>query len=121
MLRPFPASAFVAALCGVRAVAVVDQNVSMGKGGILHSEVASALYGHRNAPQTLASYIGGLGGRDIGPEEFYAMARETLECAVNHEHPTPRLMYKQDELREMRKMQAIALVERESFARVKEA
>jgi len=37
--------------------------------------IASALYGARNAP-ILASYIGGLGGRDISQQEFFAIADE---------------------------------------------
>lgn len=113
LLRPFPVQALCAALTGKRAVAVVDQNLSMGKGGILHSELCSALYGQPGAPPVLASFIGGLGGRDIGPEEFYAMANETLEAEAAGVPHVPRLLYKHSELREMRKLQAIAHVERE--------
>jgi pyruvate ferredoxin oxidoreductase alpha subunit len=113
MLRPFPAQQFVEALAGKLAVVVIDQNISMGKGGVLHSEVASALYGQKDAPATLTSYIGGLGGRDIGPEEFYNMATESLEAAKSGTPLPPRLLFKNDEMREMRKLQAIAKVERE--------
>jgi pyruvate ferredoxin oxidoreductase alpha subunit len=113
LLRPFPADAFAESLAGKKAVAVVDQNLSMGKGGVLHSEIASVLYGRSDAPGVLTSYIGGLGGRDIGPEEFYAMARETIEAGNTGIVPPPRLLYKEDELREVRKMQAVARVARE--------
>jgi len=114
MLRPFPAQKFVESLGGKKAAIVIDQNLSMGKGGILHSEVASALYGQPGAPSILASYIGGLGGRDIGPEEFYAMANETLDAVKTGVPLPPRLLFKTDEMREMRKMQAIASVERDN-------
>jgi len=93
-------------------VAVIDQNVSMGKGGVLHTEIASALYGHPGAPPILTSFIGGLGGRDISPEDFYEIARVTREAVTSGETPAPRLLYSATEMREQRKLQAIAHVER---------
>ncbi|MEW6269992.1 MAG: pyruvate synthase, partial [Thermodesulfobacteriota bacterium] len=45
LLRPYPREALRRALLGKRAVAVIDQNLSMGKGGVLHAELAEALYG----------------------------------------------------------------------------
>jgi len=71
LLRPFPAAALRQALAGKKGVVVIDQNLSLGKGGILHMELASILYGQQEAPPVLASFIGGLGGRDIAAEEFY--------------------------------------------------
>lgn len=111
LLRPFPDSTLRSMLAGKRAVAVIDQNLSTGKGGILHAEIASALYGVRGAPGVLASYVGGLGGRDISMSEFFAIARETRAAAANGTTPPPRLLYTEGELREVRKMQAIAHVE----------
>jgi len=111
LLRPFPVEALRQALLGRRALAVIDQNLSMGKGGVLATEIASALYGCRGAP-LIASYVGGLGGRDIGPEEFYAMAAEARAAADAGQAPAPRLLYTAGELREVRKLQAIALAER---------
>jgi pyruvate ferredoxin oxidoreductase alpha subunit len=111
LLRPFPVERLAKLLCGRKAVAVVDQNLSFGKGGILATELASALYGKPGAP-LLASFVGGLGGRDIAAEEFFAIA-DTLETAARDGvEPEPRLLYTADELREMRKMQAIAHVQR---------
>ncbi len=111
LLRPFPVTALRGHLAGKRAVAVIDQNLSMGKGGILHAEIADALYGAADAPPILASFIGGLGGRDIAPEEFYEIARITREAADSGETPPPRLLYTAAELREMRKLQTIAEAE----------
>ncbi len=65
LLRPFPEKALLEAVTGKKAMAVIDQNLSMGKGGVLHSEIASVLYGFKDVPPILMSYIGGLGGRDI--------------------------------------------------------
>jgi pyruvate ferredoxin oxidoreductase alpha subunit len=111
LLRPFPVAALRQALLGRRALAVVDQNLSMGAGGVLAGEIASALYGCPGAP-VIASYIGGLGGRDIGAAEFEAMAGEARAAADAGAAPAPRLLYTATELREVRKLQAIALAER---------
>jgi len=111
LVRPWPAVALREALAGVRGVAVVDQNLSMGKGGILHTELASTLYGAPDAP-VLVSFVGGLGGRDIAPEEFFQMASVTREAAETGQTPEPRLLYTERELREVRKLQEIARAER---------
>ena len=112
LLRPFPESEIRRLLRGRRAVAVLDQNISFGAGGVLHGEIATALYGQPDAPPVLASFIGGLGGRDIPPEEFYEIARVIRDAAEKGETPPPRLLYTETELRETRKLQAIARVER---------
>ena len=112
LLRPFPSERLRSVLAGKRAVAVIDQNLSVGRGGILHAEIASALYGHASAPPLLVSFIGGLGGRDISPEEFFEIAKATRQAAERGAAPAPRLLYTATELREMRKLQAIAQAER---------
>ncbi len=111
LVRPYPAEALRRLLRGKKAVAVIDQNLSMGKGGVFHTELCEALYGQANAP-LLASFIGGLGGRDIPAEEFYAIAGVLRAAAAAGQAPPPRLLYTETELREMRKLQAIAQVER---------
>ncbi len=112
LLRPFPEAAIRTALAGRRAVAVIDQNISFGAGGVLHGELAAALYGQPDVPPVLASFIGGLGGRDIPPEEFFQIAQVIRDAAEQGETPPPRLLYTETELRETRKLQAIARVER---------
>jgi pyruvate ferredoxin oxidoreductase alpha subunit len=111
LLRPWPAAALRRALSGVRGVCVVDQDLSMGKGGVLHTELASALYGQPGAP-ILVGFVGGLGGRDIPPEEFFEMAAVTRRAVEAGRAPEPRLLYTAAELREMRKLQGVALAER---------
>ncbi len=111
LMRPFPEAALRQAFAGKKAVAVIDQNLATGKGGVLHGELASALYGQRNAPAVLTSFIGGLGGRDISAEEFFEIATVTEQAAKTGDIPPPRLLYTESELREMRKLQAIAHVE----------
>ncbi|MEJ2141359.1 MAG: pyruvate synthase [Gammaproteobacteria bacterium] len=111
LFRPFPREKVRSLLKGRRGVAIIDQNISMGMGGVLHSEFASALYGMPDAPGILASFIGGLGGRDITQEEFFEMINELKVASVRGESPPPRLLYTQNELTEMRKLQAIAKAE----------
>jgi len=112
LLRPFPEARLREILAGKKGAAVIDQNISLGKGGVLYAELASALYGRNDAP-VLTSFIGGLGGRDLAPEEFYEMAAITRQAAQTGQAPPPRLLYTEEELREVRKLQAIAQVERQ--------
>lgn len=117
LLRPFPDEALRQNLLGKRAVAVIDQNLSIGSGGVLHTELASALYGQAEAPPVLASFIGGLGGRDIPVEEFFAIVRVVREAADRGVSLPRRLLFTDAELREMRKLQAVARVAREEATR----
>ena len=56
----------------------------------------------------LVSFIGGLGGRDISVEEFFEMARVTVQAAESGKTPAPRLLYTHEELARMRGLQSIA-------------
>ena len=120
LLRPFPTEYVQQVLAGKKGVAVIDQNLSMGKGGVLHSEVASVLYGQPDAPRALVSFIGGLGGRDIRPEEFYEIARVTRKSAESGRTPPVQLLYTESELREVKKLQAVAHVERRELEKEEE-
>ena len=112
LLRPFPEQVLVDNFCGKKALAVIDQNLSFGKGGILHSEITSVLYGQKNAPPIVASFMGGLGGRDISQQEFFQIAEVLQQSVKSGDTPKPRLLYTQTELREFRKLQSIAIAER---------
>ncbi|HTY21144.1 MAG TPA: hypothetical protein VMC44_05860 [Geobacteraceae bacterium] len=113
LLRPFPRESFRSILAGKKGIAVIDQNLSVGMGGVLHSEVAAALYGHPDAPPVLNSFIGGLGGRDISAEELYEIATVTARSAVEGRSLPPRLLFTREELEEVRRLQAIARANRE--------
>jgi len=111
MMRPYPEQALKNVFAGKQAVAVIDQNISMGKGGVLHQELTSVLYGDHDAPPIVASFVGGLGGRDISAEEFYMIATVLKKAIEQQRTPPPRLLYTETELREFKKLQAIAHVE----------
>ena len=116
LIRPWPDEELRRWLLGRKAVMVVDQNLSMGKGGVLYAELSSSLYGQPGAP-LLASFVGGLGGRDISAEEFYEMAVVARQSLEEGKPPPPRLLYTAQELREVRKLQAVAHVQREEGKR----
>lgn len=107
LLRPWPAEALRAALARTGAVVVIDQNLSMGRGGILHTELAATLCGGAPTP-ALLSYVGGLGGREISLAEFEAMALEARAALESGRVPAARLLYTARELRELRNLQTIA-------------
>ena len=83
ILRPFPAAPIADVLEGRKAVAIIDQNLAPGLGGITYQEVAAALYG-RSAPPLLLSVIGGLGGKDISTAEFDAVFQDMAQVAAGH-------------------------------------
>nr|WP_305907241.1 hypothetical protein [Methylomarinum sp. Ch1-1]MDP4519976.1 hypothetical protein [Methylomarinum sp. Ch1-1] len=75
LLRPFPAQQLIDACAGKKALAVIDQNLSMGKGGVLHAELTSVLYGQSDAPPVVASFIGGLGAAISLRKNFFVSPR----------------------------------------------
>ncbi|HEY7490200.1 MAG TPA: pyruvate synthase [Candidatus Tectomicrobia bacterium] len=107
VLRPFPATAIVTALEGRRAVAVIDQNLAPGLGGITYQEIAAALYASDRRPPLL-SVIGGLGGKDISAAEFDAVFHDLQRVATGERVRSPRLLYTQPELERMRTLLQIA-------------
>jgi pyruvate ferredoxin oxidoreductase alpha subunit len=109
LLRPFPLKAIVRALAGKKGIAVIDQNISLGKGGILYTELSSVLYSMADKP-VIVSFIGGLGGRDITLEEFYEMVAVTMKAIKTGKAPPPRLLYSKEELIQIKGLQSIAKV-----------
>jgi pyruvate ferredoxin oxidoreductase alpha subunit len=108
MIRPWPADAIRRALRGRRAVAVLDQNLSPGQGGILFQEVAACLYHEPLRPRALCSFIGGLGGKHLSEDEFRAIFEQTAEAGLQGKGIGPRLLYTDTEQREMEQLQYLA-------------
>ena len=107
VLRPFPAATIAAALAGRQAVAVIDQNLAPGLGGITYQEIAAALYSSTDRPPLL-SVVGGLGGKDISEAEFDAVYRDLKRLAAGESVVSPRLLYTQPEQERMRTLLRIA-------------
>ncbi len=76
MLRPFPMERIGATLKKTSKIAVIDRNCSFGAGGIFAQEIRSALCNHHSGPQVF-SYIAGLGGRDITPDDVKDIYQKT--------------------------------------------
>jgi len=109
MVRPFPHAALQRVLHGRRGVAVIDQNISVGKGGILFSEIASALYSLADRPPILLSFIGGLGGRRFRAGEFDEMLRKMeAPSETAAEMAQPHLLFTGDECRQVGRFFSIA-------------
>jgi pyruvate ferredoxin oxidoreductase alpha subunit len=109
MIRPFPHEAIQRLLAGRKGVAVIDQNISVGKGGILFSEIAGALYALKNRPPVLLSFIGGLGGRRFRPGEFAGMLAKLEEPTESTlEMARPHLLFTGEECREVGRYFSIA-------------
>jgi pyruvate ferredoxin oxidoreductase alpha subunit len=108
MVRPWPAAAVTAALAGRRGVAVIDQNLSPGLGGILFQEVAACVRHRADGPSLLRSFVGGLGGKDISLGEFRHVV-DVLEHARPEEVPDgPELLYTEADWRQVQPLLKLA-------------
>jgi pyruvate ferredoxin oxidoreductase alpha subunit len=107
LLRPFPEEDIKKTLKGKKAAAVLDQNISVGKGGILYSEIAGILYNEKEKP-LLLSFIGGLGGKKISPDEFEFIFDSMIKTADTGKITAPHLLYTEAEWKEMERLKKIA-------------
>lgn len=107
VLRPFPAEAIAAALAGRKAVAVIDQNLSPGVGGITFQEIATALYGGGSGP-ALVNVVGGLGGKNISDPELESIFNDLERAGAGEPVPSPRLLYTEGERERMDTLLQIA-------------
>ena len=81
--RPFPFAELRDAVKNADNLIVLDRAISYGgPAGPLCSEIRSAFYSMKKRPQ-IVSYIAGLGGRDIAPEEFEEMIIKGEQIAKN--------------------------------------
>ncbi len=78
MFRPFPNEEIVKLLKGKKAVAVLDRAASLGAEAPLFAEIKSAFYEQAKKPK-IASYIFGLGGREIRPK----MIEQVFDALIN--------------------------------------
>jgi len=79
--RPFPFDDFRKAVAQAKVLVVLDRAISFGgPGGPVASELRSALY-DEPAPPKVVNMVAGLGGRDVGVEDFKAMYYGALDMA----------------------------------------
>jgi len=79
--RPFPFEELREAVKDAEILVVVDRDISFGgPGGVLSSEVRSALYNQEKKPKVV-SFVGGLGGRDVTVAAFEDIINKGIEIA----------------------------------------
>ena len=71
--RPFPAAEIIAALKGVKAVAVVEKAAAPGAAGApIFSDLCTAMFSMDKRPK-MVNYVTGLGGRDTSSAQYTAV------------------------------------------------
>ncbi len=80
--RPFPSSRMIDSLSGVRTAIFFEKDVSYGYQGALAMDTKAAMYESKSRPE-ISSYVVGLGGRDVRPEQ---LAEATLKCVKGPAH-----------------------------------
>jgi len=77
--RPFPFEEIRQATRGLELLLVMDRAISVGGiGGPVCSEIKAALFQQTKRPKVV-SFVAGLGGRDVPPEQFEAMIEQGLK------------------------------------------
>jgi pyruvate ferredoxin oxidoreductase alpha subunit len=111
LVRPWPASSIADALAGRRAVAVIDQNLSPGLGGILFQETAGAVVERSHRPIVLRSFVGGLGGKDISDGELRHVVDVLERAEPGDGANAAELLYTEADRQQVARLQGIAGVE----------
>lgn len=106
LFRPFPGEAIAHALTGCPKVAVIDQNLAPGMGGIIYPEIVTAMYGKNDRPEKILSVIGGLGGKDIKEQDFLSI----VEKLDDSESKGPVYLFDEGDWSQFQQLQKIALV-----------
>jgi len=104
LFRPFPSEAIASALGGHAKVAVIDQNLAPGMGGITYPEIVTSLYAREDRPEKILSVIGGLGGKDIEDQDFMAI----IEHLDKPDMETPLYLYDEGDVSGFNRLQQIA-------------
>jgi len=73
-IRPFPDEALRERLQGLKAVAVLERDVSVGAGGVVYTELCRSLASGPGPAPRLINYLIGLGGRDVTQDEIRDIA-----------------------------------------------
>ncbi|MBI2092805.1 MAG: pyruvate ferredoxin oxidoreductase [Deltaproteobacteria bacterium] len=80
--RPFPFDELRKSFAHAKRVIILDRSISVGgPGGPVASEVRAALYDAAKRP-AIVGFIGGLGGRDILPENFVELIKKGQSIAA---------------------------------------
>jgi len=108
MVRPFPTDEIASLLRGRKAVAVFDQNLAPGSGGILYPEVAGVLYNMKGRPDAILPVVGALGGKQTSAKELDAVFEEMVAIEREGKPPAPMFLMRRDEMTRVKKMVSVA-------------
>lgn len=86
--RPFPRELIQSLLSRVKGVAVIERDASIGSGGVVYTELSSALYANDPKPK-IVNYIAGLGGREVTYETLMILAKKTLQMVEDNSEFQP--------------------------------
>lgn len=78
--RPFPCEELRKALKGAKVVAVMDRALSSGSIPPVCEQVRSVMYTEKDRP-AIISFVAGLGGRDVYPDDYKYMINRANELA----------------------------------------
>jgi pyruvate ferredoxin oxidoreductase alpha subunit len=76
LFRPFPEKQLRKALEKIKQIAVIDQNICPGMGGILYPEVKMALSGTK---KVVSNYIQGLGGNFVSEADYVDILNDVMK------------------------------------------
>jgi pyruvate ferredoxin oxidoreductase alpha subunit len=108
MVRPFPSKEVAEKLGGRKVVAVFDQNLAPGKGGIFYPEIAAALFHRRDRPDAILPVIGGLGGKQLTSNEMVSIFERMRQVDRQGAEPETMFLMRDDELRRVKRLTALA-------------
>ncbi|MDR1043418.1 MAG: pyruvate ferredoxin oxidoreductase [Clostridiales Family XIII bacterium] len=91
-VRPFPTEEIISIGKGVKAVGVVDKNISYGFEGSIFTNVNSALKRSGVEAATL-NFIAGLGGRNISSKDIEAMFLQLLDAEKHPDRDVVRFVH----------------------------
>ena len=76
--RPYPVEEILKLAKNVQMISTIDRHISFGMEGFLSSETKTALFNQKDRPM-IASFIAGLGGRDVTADSIERMAQKSLK------------------------------------------
>ena len=76
--RPYPVEEILKLAKNVQMISTIDRHISFGMEGFLGSETKAALFNQKERPM-IASFIAGLGGRDVTADSIERMAQKSLK------------------------------------------
>ncbi|MCP4755312.1 MAG: pyruvate ferredoxin oxidoreductase [Proteobacteria bacterium] len=91
--RPFPFEELREIAAGLKSMIVIDRAVSYGgPGAPVASEIRSALF-QEDSPPVIGSYICGLSGRDVTPDDYISMYHRSEQKTANNEKQEDYIIY----------------------------